>query len=188
MVGFGFDKIDRVFRYFFRKLWFNFKAKNFTNATRIVLPSQAIMYFCLLLTTLNIRVLHEMTLKTKKIIISLLLQNRLLNKYYSNYNYTEDDATEYVSHPINTYVLLKRTSLVRKSSFFLSLFLSVSLSLYLSLSLSLSNFFFLYLKVSELLLKFSLRNGRRWRKFYSTKKPRKSWKNCWKQWSRFQDR
>jgi hypothetical protein len=39
-----------------------------------------------------------------------------------------------------------------------------------------------------LLLKFSLRNGRRWRKFYSTKKPRKSWKNCWKQWNHFQDR
>ena len=41
---------------------------------------------------------------------------RLLTKYYSNYNYTEEDAAEYVSHPINTYVLLKRTSLVRTSS------------------------------------------------------------------------
>ena len=51
---------------------------------------------------------------------------RLLTKYYSNYNYTEEDAAEYVSHPINTYVLLKRTSLVRTSSPSLSSHLSYS--------------------------------------------------------------
>ena len=34
-----------------------------------------------------------------------------LDTYYKNYNYTEDDAAEYVSNPINTYVMLKRTAL-----------------------------------------------------------------------------
>ena len=34
-----------------------------------------------------------------------------LDTNYKNYNYTEEDAEEYVSNPINTYVLLKRTAL-----------------------------------------------------------------------------
>ena len=34
-----------------------------------------------------------------------------LDTYYKDYNYTEEDATEYVSKPINTYMLIKRTSL-----------------------------------------------------------------------------
>ena len=33
-----------------------------------------------------------------------------LDTYYKNYNYTVDDAVEYVSNPINTYVMLKRTA------------------------------------------------------------------------------
>ena len=35
----------------------------------------------------------------------------LLDKYYKDYNYTEEDAYEYVSNPINTYMLIKRTAL-----------------------------------------------------------------------------
>ena len=37
--------------------------------------------------------------------------DRLLNTYYKDYNYTEEDAHEYVSNPINTYMLIKRTGL-----------------------------------------------------------------------------
>ena len=29
---------------------------------------------------------------------------------FQNHNYTEDDAVDYVSNPINTYVMLKRTA------------------------------------------------------------------------------
>ncbi len=35
----------------------------------------------------------------------------LLNKYYADWNYTEEDAHDYVSNPINTYMLIKRTGL-----------------------------------------------------------------------------
>lgn len=35
----------------------------------------------------------------------------LLDTYYKDYNYTEEDAEEYVSNPINTYMLIKRTAL-----------------------------------------------------------------------------
>ncbi len=34
-----------------------------------------------------------------------------LDTYYQDWNYTEADATEYVSNPINTYMLIKRTGL-----------------------------------------------------------------------------
>eukprot|EP00095_Tigriopus_kingsejongensis_P000177 maker-scaffold487_size158652-snap-gene-0.42 protein:Tk00177 transcript:maker-scaffold487_size158652-snap-gene-0.42-mRNA-1 annotation:"af495541_1prolyl 4-hydroxylase alpha-related protein ph4" len=37
--------------------------------------------------------------------------DNFLNTYYSDYNYTKEDAHEYVSNPINTYMLIKRTSL-----------------------------------------------------------------------------
>lgn len=32
-----------------------------------------------------------------------------LDTYYKDYNFTEEDAKEYVSNPINTYMLIKRT-------------------------------------------------------------------------------
>ena len=35
----------------------------------------------------------------------------LLNHVYKGYNFTEEDAHEYVSNPINTYMLIKRTSM-----------------------------------------------------------------------------
>jgi len=35
----------------------------------------------------------------------------LLDTYYKNYHWTEEDAEEYVSNPINAYVLIKRTAL-----------------------------------------------------------------------------
>lgn len=34
-----------------------------------------------------------------------------LDTYYENHNYTEDDAEEYVSHPLNTFSLIKRTAM-----------------------------------------------------------------------------
>ena len=34
-----------------------------------------------------------------------------LNTYFENHNYTEEDAEDYVSHPLNTYSLIKRTAL-----------------------------------------------------------------------------
>lgn len=34
-----------------------------------------------------------------------------LNAYYQNHNYTEQDAEEYVSHPLNTFSLIKRTAM-----------------------------------------------------------------------------
>ena len=37
--------------------------------------------------------------------------DRFLEANYKDYNYTEADAHEYVSNPINTYMLIKRTSL-----------------------------------------------------------------------------
>ena len=37
--------------------------------------------------------------------------DKLLDTYYKDYNYTEEDAFEYVSNPINTYMLIKRTAL-----------------------------------------------------------------------------
>jgi len=36
--------------------------------------------------------------------------NWFLDNFYKNYNYTEEDAVDYVSNPINTYVMLKRTA------------------------------------------------------------------------------
>lgn len=36
--------------------------------------------------------------------------NWFLDTFYKNHNYTEDDAVDYVSNPINTYVMLKRTA------------------------------------------------------------------------------
>ena len=33
-----------------------------------------------------------------------------LHKYYLNFNYTEEDVPEYVSNPINTYMMIKRTA------------------------------------------------------------------------------
>ena len=33
-----------------------------------------------------------------------------LNKHYADFDYTEDDVAEYVSNPINTYVMIKRTA------------------------------------------------------------------------------
>ena len=33
-----------------------------------------------------------------------------LHKYYDNFNYTEEDVAEYVSNPINTYMMIKRTA------------------------------------------------------------------------------
>ncbi len=35
----------------------------------------------------------------------------LLDRYYRDWNYTEEDAHEHVSNPINTYMLIKRTGL-----------------------------------------------------------------------------
>ena len=32
-----------------------------------------------------------------------------LNKHYVDFDYTKDDVAEYVSNPINTYVMIKRT-------------------------------------------------------------------------------
>ena len=37
--------------------------------------------------------------------------DRFLEANYKNHNLTEEDAHEYVSNPINTYMLIKRTSL-----------------------------------------------------------------------------
>ncbi len=37
--------------------------------------------------------------------------DHLLETYYRDWNYTEEDAHEYVSNPINTYMLIKRTGL-----------------------------------------------------------------------------
>ena len=37
--------------------------------------------------------------------------DRFLEANYKDHNYTEADAHEYVSNPINTYMLIKRTSL-----------------------------------------------------------------------------
>ena len=34
-----------------------------------------------------------------------------LDTYYKDYNFKEEDAHEYVSNPINTYMLIKRTSM-----------------------------------------------------------------------------
>ena len=34
-----------------------------------------------------------------------------LNTYYKDHNYTEADAEEYVSHPLNTFSLIKRTAI-----------------------------------------------------------------------------
>jgi hypothetical protein len=34
-----------------------------------------------------------------------------LDTHYKDYNYTEADTIEYVSNPINTYVMIKRTSM-----------------------------------------------------------------------------
>ena len=33
-----------------------------------------------------------------------------LNKHYADFDYTEDEVAEYVSNPINTYVMIKRTA------------------------------------------------------------------------------
>ena len=33
------------------------------------------------------------------------------NFFLQNHNYTEDDAEEYVSHPLNTFSLIKRTAI-----------------------------------------------------------------------------
>ena len=33
-----------------------------------------------------------------------------LNKFYSEFDYTEDDVAEYVSNPINAFVMIKRTA------------------------------------------------------------------------------
>ena len=33
-----------------------------------------------------------------------------LNKFYANFDYTEDDVTDYVSNPINAFVMIKRTA------------------------------------------------------------------------------
>ena len=35
----------------------------------------------------------------------------ILHYFFQNHNYTEDDAEEYVSHPLNTFALIKRTGL-----------------------------------------------------------------------------
>ena len=35
-----------------------------------------------------------------------------LNRHYKNFDYTEDDVAEYVSHPINAFTMIKRTALV----------------------------------------------------------------------------
>ena len=34
-----------------------------------------------------------------------------LKIFLQNHNYTEDDAEEYVSHPLNTFSLIKRTAI-----------------------------------------------------------------------------
>ena len=39
-----------------------------------------------------------------------------INTYYKDHNYTEEDAEEYVSHPLNTFSLIKRTA-IGKSNF-----------------------------------------------------------------------
>lgn len=40
----------------------------------------------------------------------LRVLDALLENYYKDYNYTEADANDYVSNPINTYMLIKRTA------------------------------------------------------------------------------
>ena len=37
--------------------------------------------------------------------------DKFIEKYFSDYNYTIEDAEEYVSHPLNTFSLIKRTYL-----------------------------------------------------------------------------
>lgn len=37
--------------------------------------------------------------------------DNFLDTYYKDYDYTEADAKEYVSNPINTYMLIKRTGM-----------------------------------------------------------------------------
>lgn len=66
----------------------------------------------------------DLSLKEAEAAISLKIKNHLvqverqiksldylLNTVYKDYNYTAEDAHEYVSNPINTYMLIKRTSL-----------------------------------------------------------------------------
>ena len=38
--------------------------------------------------------------------------DKFLNENYSNFNHTDFDAEEYVAHPINAYMLMKRTSVL----------------------------------------------------------------------------
>lgn len=57
------------------------------------------------------RVLGEMTERyLAQVDRQIAALDGFLNKYYSDFNYTEDDVAEYVSNPINTYVMIKRTA------------------------------------------------------------------------------
>ena len=38
--------------------------------------------------------------------------DKFLNENYSSFNHTDFDAEEYVAHPINAYMLMKRTSVL----------------------------------------------------------------------------
>ena len=59
---------------------------------------------------------QDLTLKVERY-IALLEKKRdaidqFLGENYSNFNHTDFSAEEYVAHPINAYMLMKRTSVV----------------------------------------------------------------------------
>lgn len=54
---------------------------------------------------------EKMRIHAKAVEKQIKALDTFIDTYYKDYNFTEEDAHEYVSNPINTYMLIKRTSL-----------------------------------------------------------------------------